>query len=331
MNKQRRPPGNGPAPTPTRQVDNPDHSPHDLAGLSDPNSKKGRLQRELLKRLNVHERERTLPTSHRFLFYELEQLGVVSKVKTGARRADQDCIDALTDLREAELVDWDAILDETRSLDEWATAPTVAEYVADRVGEASIDRWAGRPAPLILCESRSLAGALRSLAATYCCPIAATNGQSRGFLISKVAPTLQAGQRVLYIGDWDWCGRQIEEHTRRTLIEHSDDWADLDDDLDDLDGDDLDRELWERVALTRQQVDHNDLPVISKPDRRYKPVRYYDAVETEALGQARIVAVVRARLDELLPEPLTDVLERQRRQRTEVADQLRRIAEGGDR
>ena len=44
------------------------------------------------------------------------------------------------------------------------------------------------PAPLILCESRSLAGTLRDLAARYACPIASTNGQARGFLITEVAP-----------------------------------------------------------------------------------------------------------------------------------------------
>ena len=44
-----------------------------------------------------------------------------------------------------------------------------------------------------------------------------------------------------------------------------------------------------------------------------QPVRYFDAVETEAFGQANIVAALRARLDELMPEPLADVLERQER------------------
>jgi hypothetical protein len=65
--------------------------------------------------------------------------------------------------------------------------------------------------------------------------------------------------------------------------------------------------------------------VISKPDRRYRGTGYFDAVETEALGQARIVAAMRARLDELMPEPLGDVLEREQVQRAEVADQLRRL------
>ena len=55
---------------------------------------------------------------------------------------------------------------------------------------ASLDRWGGKPAPLILCESRSLAGVLHNLAATYACPIASTNGQTRGFLINEVAPSL---------------------------------------------------------------------------------------------------------------------------------------------
>ncbi len=140
---------------------------------------------------------------------------------------------------------------------------------------------------------------------------------------------------MLYVGDFDWCGRQIEEHTRRTLVEHSDDWDDYLDDLDDHDDvdpddDDVDPDLWERVALTAEQVRVNNPPVISKPDRRYKPVRYYNAVETEALGQARIVAAVRGRLDELLPESLETVLDRQGRQRAQVAEQLRQLGGQSD-
>jgi hypothetical protein len=64
--------------------------------------------------------------------------------------------------------------------------------------------------------------------------------------------------------------------------------------------------------------------VISKPDHRYRPVQYYDAVETEAFGQARITAAVRARLDELMPEPLDAVLEREARQRVPVAERPRK-------
>jgi hypothetical protein len=264
---------------------------------------------------------RTLPTSNQFLWYELVQLGVVSNEKKEpkpgcktVRRPGQTVIDALTHLRDVELVPWDEIEGETRTLEEFATAPTVAEYVLDSVNHASLDRWAGKPAPLILCESRSLAGALRNLAATYACPIAASNGQAKGFLITKIAPRLHPDQRVLYLGDSDHSGYIIEDHNRRTLAEHTG----------------VHERLWERVALTTEQVDAYGLRplVIRKRDERYKnPPRYFDAVETEAFGQARIVAALRDRLDELIPEPLDDVLEREQRQRAQVAEQLRRLRE----
>jgi hypothetical protein len=72
---------------------------------------------------------------------------------------------------------------------------------------------------------------------------------------------LEVNQPVLYLGDWDWCGRQIEDATRRTLNEHA--WG----------GATVNRALrrWERVALTADQVAAYDLPVISKPDHRYRP------------------------------------------------------------
>ena len=84
-------------------------------------------------------------------------------------------------------------------------------------------------------------------------------------------------------------------------------------------------DLWERLTLTTEQVEEHNLPVISKPDRRGGRVQYFDAVETEAFGQARIVATVQARLDKLMPEPLDDVLEREEAQRAEVVEQLRRM------
>ena len=86
--------------------------------------------------------------------------------------------------------------------------------------------------------------------------------------------------------------------------------------------------LWERVTLTAEQVTEHDLPIIAKLDRRYSGEngnrgRYFDAVETEAFGQSNIVAALRARLEELMPEPLDAVLERQQQQRDQVAELLR--------
>jgi hypothetical protein len=209
-------------------------------------------------------------------------------------------------LRDTGVIPWEWISDETRTVTSWLAAATVRDYLRDRIDYARIDPWAGEPPPFILCESRSLAGVLHNLSYEYVVPIAATNGQCGGFLRTGLAPVLSAGQRVLYLGDFDWQGAQIEANTRRVL--------------EDLCG----PLAWERLAITEEQVDAHDLPRIAKPDRRYKPPRWHDAVETEALGQSFIVALVRARLEALLPEPLEDVQERERRQRATVRALLAR-------
>ena len=280
------------------------------AALSAANTKRGRLQRTCLEMLRARKHEPDgLPTSVRFIFYELVQSGVIDKKATGARRADQDVADACFWLRKVGLVPWEWIVDETRSIEDWRYANSVADYVKDTVDHARIDAWGGADPPLILTKSRSLAGVLRNLAYEYLVPIAPTNGQVGGFLRTDVAPALRPGQCVLYLGDWDHQGGQIEANTRAVLEE--------------LIGGELD---WERLAITEAQVKARHMPVIRKADRRYKPVRYHDAVETEALGQSLIVNIVRRRLNALLPEPLARVREREQTQRAKVRTALARIA-----
>ncbi len=187
--------------------------------LSDPGTTKGRLQRVVLAALERHEAADELPTVVRFLFYEEEQAGNVSKVRTGARRADQDFQEAATHLREAGVIPWDWILDDTRTLHVWRSAPSVAEYLAETVDEARVDPWIGTSHPVVITESRAVAGVFeRSIAYGYLAPIAPTNGQARGFLINVVAPVVSdPDTRVLYVGDLDLSGGVIEANTRRVL------------------------------------------------------------------------------------------------------------------
>jgi hypothetical protein len=270
---------------------------------SKPGSKKGDLRRAAHALLREHKRDRALPTSIRFLFYEAEQRGIVSKKRTGKRRPDQDFTDAVMWLRDRDIVPWEWIVDETREVTEWEYADTVREGVRESIRHQRIDCWDGEPPPLILCESRSLAGVLRRIAATYLCPIASTNGQVGGFLVTEIAPLLDEGRRVLYLGDHDWQGHQIEEATRERL-----------------EGQVGAIYEWERLALTEEQVEDHDLArlAIRKTDNRYRPPREHDAIETEALSQTIIESILVERLDELLPEPLEDVQERERQQRREL-------------
>jgi hypothetical protein len=273
--------------------------------VSAPDSKAGVLQRACLDLLAEHERDGALPTSIRFLYYELVQRGIVSKTRTGARRTDQDTIDALTRLREAGQIPWDWIVDETRSLDDYTGYSTIKQGVLDHLPYIHLDPWRGR-APMILTESRATAGVLRSTVSEYAARISATNGQVAGHLRTVIAPQLHPGDRVLYLGDYDLAGGQIEDNTRHVLEQEI--------------GGPL---QWERVALTREQVEEYNLPVIIKSDRRYSDGRPHEAVETEALRQTVLVEILRARLDALLPEPLAHVHERAERQRRAVATLLR--------
>lgn len=287
-----------------------------MDGLSKETTKKGRLQRACLDLLAEHEDDGAIPTSIRFLFYELLGRGVVPKVYRGPdgtekkRTPGQDISDAVGVLREAGRTPWAYIVDETRTLDNWRYASSVYQYAEDTLPLARIDVWDGGPPPLILCESRSLAGVLRDIAGRYLCPIAATNGQAGGFLRTEVAPLVEdseagedAPRRVLYLGDLDLSGGHIEENTRRVLSEYG-------------------TLEWERLAITRTQAEGRELLPVRKLDKRFNPPRAFEAVETEALGQTEILGLLTARLDDLAPEPLSEVLVREEVQRVQVRERL---------
>ena len=147
---------------------------------------------------------------------------------------------------------------------------------------------------------------MRAQCRDHRCRIASTNGQVGGFLHTKVAPLLSEGDRVGYLGDLDLAGGDIEANTQRVLESI----------VGELD--------WRRLALTQEQVEQHNLPVITKTDRRFKNGGgVHQAVETEALSQTLIVDIVRDWLDELLPQPLERVLVRERRERA----RLRRLIE----
>jgi hypothetical protein len=271
-------------------------------------TKTARLQRLLYDLLTGprHAGSGALPTSIRFLFYELIQDKAITKkpIEKGKRLPSQDLSDALMELRRAGRIPWGWIVDETRALDSWRFDETVYAYASAAVDDARIDCWAGDPAPLILTESRSLAGVLRGVAARYLCPIAATNGQVGGFLHTDIIPALTEGQSVLYIGDEDLSGHQIEANTRRVIEAETGALA------------------WERLLLTTDQVRDGRIESKETIDNRYKPARVTISFEAEALGQSNIQRVLAARLDDLLPEPLEDVRVREDEQRADVRAKL---------
>lgn len=184
----------------------------------------------------------------------------------------------------------------------------------------------------MLTESRSLSGTLQATAREYRILLSSVNGQSSGHLHNEVAPALHDGQRVLYLGDADLSGHDVEGNTRKVLEGYH-------------------SLRWERLAITRAQLDRvrtwPDGSTYTLWDRRIRKTdkRHtarscckgmgddgqgagHDAVETEALGQAEITAIVRGRLDELLADrgvSLADVQVRQQAER----EAFRALLNGG--
>jgi hypothetical protein len=286
--------------------------------LSRPDSGKGRMQRLVLQLLLDHQAAGEIPTSGRFVFYELEGKGHVRKTNkddksrrgTGDEPRELEVIDALMWLRDKGVIPWDWIVDETRALHQYSgkTYSNIGVYV-------NIDPWQGR-APLVIAESRSLAGVLSNIALEYECDVAATNGQAGGFLRTELVPVLTGNDRpVLYLGDWDHQGHQIEANTKRVLERET--------------GRPVD---WSRIAITESQIaagnNGRGLEPIQKPDNRYKPARWFDAWEAEALGQGAIQRLVRDALHAILPEPLADVRERERQERVRLEAILASLGNG---
>jgi hypothetical protein len=289
-----------------------------------PMSKAARTRQVVLDLLHQHKADGALPTSIRFVFYELEQAGDATKpdpndTRPNKRRSigwppgELDVIRAVTDLRESDTVPWAWIVDETRRLDEWLYADTVIGYMLGRLPEATINPWGSEPPPLIICESRATAGVLRDTVSQYVCPITGTAGQANGFLRTRVASLLKGDgirRPVLYLGDLDLSGGHIEINTQRVLERAAG------------------REIeWIRLGMTEAQAQARGITPILKTDGRTK--KTHRAIEVEALGQAGVVALVRDALDARLPEPLDDVLEREREQADPVEAVLTHMREVG--
>jgi hypothetical protein len=187
----------------------------------------------------------------------------------------------------------------------------VPHYVADLVSSAAIDRCPGVPRPVILCESRGIGGILyRGVARDYRITVVPLGGQTNGFLRTKAAPYLTGDVVPLYVGDYDLAGGDIEANARDVLK------------------DALDHELdsWERLMITEKQCKmlqrKYSMEPIAKVDKRFKPHRHYWAFEAEALGQNMVMDIIRKRLEEMAPDPLSAVLEREREEKAELREWL---------
>jgi hypothetical protein len=106
------------------------------------------------------------------------------------------------------------------------------------------------------------------------------------------------GQEVLYLGDLNKPGLDIERNAQRALSD-STGWEVA--------------SRWTRLATTPEQAKGRKPKL--KVDGRGKHRREERSWDAESLGQAQLVAIVRDALDARLPEPLDRVRERENAER----------------
>jgi hypothetical protein len=216
------------------------------------------------------------------LIYEGEHGGFHSKQtkertdgKKG-RRSDQDFTEALVSLAELGLIPWEHIEDETRVVYQWNSYPTMLQGLEARLTYARLDPWAGAPQrPIILCEARTIGGVFsRTIGPEYLVDIAPTGGQCKRFLITKIAPMLNGYDEdllILYGGDYDDAGSDIEDNSRRILKEYCKNSFD-----------------WVRVAITKQGRDlaHLGFGIIESSDGAW--LAKSNSIGGRALFQGRV-------------------------------------------
>jgi hypothetical protein len=240
----------------------------------------------------------------RSVFYAMVATRVIPKSYPGKRQPAQDVSDALTWLREQRYVGWDEIADDSRSVIDHRGFTSIAEGVDFFLDQARLDPWDANP-PAVVVESRSLASLVDDITYTYRVASVPLGGQSSGgFLANQVAELLGPKTPVLYLGDWDKAGGDIEASAERRLSRFAPDW----------------NGTWERLAVTDPQARRLRRLWITKTDKRNG--RKYETLEAEALGPVELRRILDDALDAMLPTSLRQIRAKEERQRRQIRRKL---------
>lgn len=187
-------------------------------------------------------------------------------------------------LIEHDLVEASAVVDLSRNLiDHWAPR-NVHDAVRNHAESLTLRPWADeQPQPVVIVESRSLAGALEGTIERYASLLVPLGGMPGRSYLRQLDGIVDELADVAYLGDYNKPGDDIAAHVRRWLIGHG--WR----------GDALDR--WTLLAVT--DTDADELSSKLKIDGRSG--RSAPSIEAEALGTTTIRNRVTGWLDGLLP------------------------------
>jgi hypothetical protein len=224
------------------------------------------------------------PQTVRQVFYQLTVRDDVRKLESEYK---QTVIRLLTEMREAGEVPFDWIADNTR----WMRKPTTfvgPEHCLDSCAKHyRRDLWAAMPVYVeVWCEKDALAGVLMEETEVYDVPLMVARGYSSISFLHSAAGAIEAKGKpahIYHFGDLDPSGqdaaRDIEAKLRRYAP-----GAEI---------------HFERVAVTRAQVDAWDLPTRPTKKTDTRAAKFIgDSVELDAIPARTLRGLVRDRIEQ---------------------------------
>lgn len=242
-------------------------------------------------------------TSGRFVFYRLVTREVLPKHYDKSNQPPSgDVSRILAHLRHAQVFPLHSISDKGRTILDYRGWPSVAAGIEASIEGIELDPWDGRP-PWIISESNSLAGVIEDIAITYRVPLVPLRGQASIGLLAEVARRMRADTRVLYLGDRDRGGRDIENSALARIAAYGVSGLKV-----------------VRLAVTGKQIRKLNLTEIPRYDKRDKT--WFNTVEAEAIPQRVLKGLLIAALDDLLPVSLASIRNRETVEREAVIRKL---------
>ena len=157
--------------------------------------------------------------------YVSPHMGSSDEAKKSRANAQKRISSILGELRKTGRLDWGAVLDLTRELDEWQTYASPREARADLRRHYDEDRWLGQPFyPILLVEKDTMEPVCKPMAQHWQMPFASSRGYSSLTLQHNVAEMLerryvQTSQRALvyFVSDFDPSGLDLQRAWEEAL------------------------------------------------------------------------------------------------------------------
>lgn len=165
------------------------------------------------------------PATIRQLFYRLVSIGVIENRIQDYRRVSS----VMTEARERGEIEWSWIVDRSRPQYKSSTWNSLEEYGEVVARSYRRNLWGTQPNHvLILTEKDALVGSIRDVADDYGVEIRTLRGFSSATVMHEIASTFsdlsdaRKGILILYLGDHDPSGQDIERDVSERILRHMD-------------------------------------------------------------------------------------------------------------